>query len=371
MIYPTKPKTSQKYLIIIISIVPAMIIIGMALGLKAHHSSDKRPLVAPSDVITNFVEIDNNLPLVTLAGVAEPIRRATPSARIMAKVISAQFQDGQRVKANQILVRLDTRDLSAKHKQASAGEGAATTALEVAEANLRRMRSLVEAGAASQTQLEAVEVVTAQARAATKTARAAIDEVDVNVSYASVASPFDGIVVQKMTEAGNIVGPGQPLFIVEDDSRLRIIASVGMEDASRLASNQSVRVKFGQETCTGVVESVISSGDTRAPGLRVQVLVDNPKRHYRAGTLAVVEIPGQGATAKNITIPKDAVVERGHLTGVFVVGEDHTAKLRWLILGDRKGDRVSVLSGLGEKDRVIVNPSPNLYDGQVVQEHNQ
>jgi multidrug efflux pump subunit AcrA (membrane-fusion protein) len=93
----------------------------------------------------------------------------------MAKVLTADFHEGQRVEANHMLVRLDTRDLVAKHKQATAGESAANAALEVAETNLRRMRSLVDAGAASQTQFEAVEVATAQARAASKTARAAID----------------------------------------------------------------------------------------------------------------------------------------------------------------------------------------------------
>jgi RND family efflux transporter MFP subunit len=320
------------------------------------------------EVRTSPVRINLLASHVTLAGVAEPIRRATPSARIMARVLAANFQEGQRVDANRILVRLDTRDLEAKHKQASASQDAASTSLEVAETNLRRMRSLAKAGAASQAQLEAVEVVAAQAQAATKTTRAAIDEVDVNVSYASVASPFAGVVVQKMTEAGNIVGPGQPLFIVEDDSRLRVVASIGTEDAINLAPNQRVHVRFGEESRDGILEGVMSSGDSRAPGQRVQILIDNPDHLLRAGSLAVVEIPRNGTKTRVMTIPKDAVIERGQLTGAFVVGADSIARLRWLVLGEAKDGSVPVFSGLSDGDRVVLSPTPDLSDGQLVRE---
>jgi len=284
----------------------------------------------------------------------------------MAKVLTANFHEGQRVEANQMLVRLDTRDLVAKHKQASAGESAANAALEVAESNLRRMRSLVDAGAASQTQFEAVEVATAQARAASKTARAAIDEVEVNVSYASVPTPFAGVVVQKMTEAGNIVGPGQPLFVVEDDSRLRIVAPIGTDDAINLVPNQPMQVRFGEEVCHGVLEGVMPSGDPRAPGLRAQVLIDNPDRRHQPGAIAVVEIPRSGAQTPVISLPKEAIIERGQLTGTFVVGADSIARLRWLVLGDTKNGLVMVLSGLHEGDRVVLSPPLELADGRLV-----
>jgi RND family efflux transporter MFP subunit len=320
------------------------------------------------DVRTKAVQSSLVAFQVTLAGTTEPIRRATPSARIMAKVLFAHFQEGQRVEANQVLVRLDTRDLAARRTQASAGEEAATTGLNVAEVNLRRMRSLVEAGAASKAQLEAVEVATAQARAATKTARAAIDEVDTNVSYASVASPFAGVVVQKMTEPGNIVGPGQPLFVVEDDSRLRIVAPIGSEDAAKIAPDEKVRVRFGDEIREGILEGIIPSGDPRAPGLRVQILIENADLHLRPGILAVVEIPRPGPKASVMVIPKEAIIERGQLTGTFVVGDDSVARLRWVVLGEAKDGDVPVITGLREGDRVILSPSADMADGRKVRE---
>jgi RND family efflux transporter MFP subunit len=230
------------------------------------------------------------------------------------------------------------------------------------------MRHLVEAGAASQSQLDPIEVAVAQARAATKTAGAAVDEVDVNVSYATVAAPFSGVVVQKMAEVGNIVAPGQPLLVIEDDSRLRIVASVGAEEAANLTPKQLVHVRFGEETRHGIVEGVMSSGDPRAPGLRVQILIENPDRRLRPGTLAVVEIPCPNSNAPVITVSKEAIIERGQLTGAFVVGDDAVARMRWLIVGETKGNLVPVLSGLREGDRVILSPAPDVTDGRHVRE---
>ena len=66
-------------------------------------------------------------------------------------------------------------------------------------------------------------------------------------------------------------------------------------------------------------------------------------------------------------LPKNAVIERGQLTGALVVGKDSTAQLRWLVLGETKGDMVSVLSGLKEGDRVVLYPgAAGVGDGQRV-----
>jgi hypothetical protein len=73
-----------------------------------------------------------------------------------------------------------------------------------------------------------------------------------------------------------------------------------------------------------------------------------------------------------IVLPKNALVERGQLTGVFVVEKDATAQLRWLVVGESQGDTVSVLSGLREGDRVILSPNlADVTDGRRVEERVQ
>ena len=71
----------------------------------------------------------------------------------------------------------------------------------------------------------------------------------------------------------------------------------------------------------------------------------------------------------NISVPKEALIERGRLTGAYVVTKDSTARLHWLILGDSQTRMASVLSGLKEGDRVILFPEKaGVKDGQLIDE---
>jgi RND family efflux transporter MFP subunit len=290
----------------------------------------------------------------------------------MARVIEVNVREGDRVASERVLARLDIRDLQARRRQAQANLDMANTALEVAQTNLERMQELHELKVVPLATLESVEVAFAQANSATATAKAMLDELDVNLSYAVVRAPSAGVVVRKMTEVGNLAAPGQPLFIIEDDSRLRVIASLGTDLAAGLRAGQSLPVQIGGETVQGMIEGIMPSGDTYAPGLRVQLLVDNPRRRYRPGTLAVVRVSLAQPDVPKIVLPKNALVERGQLTGVFVVEKDATAQLRWLVVEESQGDTVSVLSGLREGDRVILSPNlADVTDGRRVEERVQ
>jgi RND family efflux transporter MFP subunit len=286
-------------------------------------------------------------------------------------VLEADFHEGQRVNASCVLVNLDIRDLRARQRQARAGLEAARVTVEVARVNRERMRSLHETGDIPRVQMEPAEVSSAQAKAAVTAARAALDELDVNESYASVRAPFSGIIVRKMTEVGNLVAPGQSLFTLEDDSQLRVTAAVGADLAAGLTPGQQLQVESLGQRIQGSVEGVVSSGDSRAPGLRVQVVMDNPRYRLKPGTLAVVEVPAPDRGPSAVLLPKGALLERGQLAGAFVVASDCTAHLRWLRIGEEREDSVRVLSGLREGDRVVLSPGlETVRDGQHVEEAN-
>ena len=323
----------------------------------------------PCKVELFTVKVENTPRTINLSAFTEPFMRTSPAARVMARVTEVNVREGDRVAGDKVLARLDTRDLQARREEARANLDTASTALKVAQTNLGRMQDLQKLGIVPLAKLESVEVAFAQASAARATAAAMLDEVEVNLSYAVVRAPFNGVVVRKMTEKGNLVAPGQPLFIIEDDSRLRAVAPLGADLAQGLRAGQSLQVQIDGETVQGMVEGIIPSGDTYAPGLRVQLLIDNARHRYRAGTLAVVRVPLPQQDTPKTVLPKNAVVERGQLTAAFVVGKESTAQLLWVVLGETRGDMVSVLSGLREGDRVVLSPgATGVSDGQRVEE---
>lgn len=301
-------------------------------------------------------------------GVVEPIRRAMPAGRLMGTVTAAPFQEGDRVRAGQVLVRIDVQDLTARRVQVLAQVREAQTVLRDAETHLARMRVLSAEGAIARVQLEQAETGVARARAAVETASAGLRELEANAAYGTIEAPFSGVIVRKMVEVGNLAAPGQPLFVIEDLSRVRVVAGIGEEAASRLRKGERIPVEIAGQgyEAAGVVEAVLPSGDPSARGFRVNVLLDNPGLALQSGMTATVRVPtgSAGEAPPALVIPADAVVRRGQMTGVFVV-EGGVARLRWIRLGEAEGDRTRVLSGLRAGERVVVGSErEQLQDGQ-------
>jgi len=120
-----------------------------------------------------------------------------------------------------------------------------------------------------------------------------------------------------------------------------------------------VRVDGIPDPLVARVRSVSPAGnpDTHRFLLRAEL---PPDQRLRSGIFAVVELPAAGET-KRLTVPTAALVERGGLTGVFVVA-DGRASLRWISIGAREGDRIVVRAGLAPGDRVALETA-GLTDG--------
>ena len=340
----------------------------VAAGCSAQARNDRADrLSSPCQVQTAEAAKDTSPRVATVAGVTEPVRRSLPAVRLMAKVLAADFREGDRVEAGRVLVRLDTRDFQARRRITRASGDAATVSSSLATENLKRAHALFESGAIPRSQLEAAELGASQAAAAAQTASGTEEELAFNLDSATIRSQFAGVVVRKMTEVGNLTAPGQPLLILEDDARLRVVAPVGAELAARLEPGSKVAVRVGGQRVAGTVESVVPSGDPRAPGLRAAVLIDNPAR-LRSGSLAVVEVPLGEDPSPALRVPASAVVRRGQLAAAFVASEG-VAQLRWLSLGDTTSDSVLVFSGLRAGERVIRSPEVScVADGRQVEE---
>lgn len=306
-------------------------------------------------------------PTRLIVGVVEPLRRASPAARVMATATRADFREGERVAQGQVLVQLDTRDLTAARRHALTARAAAQTSLGLARANAQRMRALHASGDVPRPPLDHAEATLAQAEAASAAATAAVDTVDVNLSYARVLAPFDGVVALRLVEVGNLVAPGQPLAVIEDDSRLRVVAPIASEPATRVVPGVEVSVEIAGSVTTAVIEGVVSSGDARAPILRLHAIIENDERTYRPGMVATVRLPRDDEARPMPHVPLAGIFDRGQLTGAFVVNEQSEARLRWVIIDEDSGDPARVLSGLRVGEQVAIAPDADcLFDGSHV-----
>lgn len=208
-----------------------------------------------------------------------------------------------------------------------------------------------------------------QAEAGTEAARAALRAATVGASFAVITAPFDGIVTEKRVEVGNMATPGAPLMTVEDARGFRLEVRI---DESRVGDiDRATPVDV-------VVDSTSQSGTPVArTGTITEVSRDLDGAH---AFLVKVDLPTNGdlrsgmfgrarfggGTRQALTVPASAVVHRGQLTSVFVVGHDNRARLRLVQVASTVGARAEIAAGLDAGEQVVVQPSATLVDGAPV-----
>lgn len=331
-----------------------MTLLGASLSLLPacrREATSDRPGASATPPDGRVLEVrDTTIPAVLeAAGIAAPVQRATLSTKVMGAVTSVQVQEGARVRAGQVLARIDSRDVAAKRAQAAAGLADADAVHREALTQAQRFRGLYADSAATRAQLDAVETGLARAEAGVRTAQAAANELEAYGAYAAVRAPFAGVVTQRFVDRGAFVAPGAPIVAVEDGSRLRISVTVPPDAARRLKPGTRVEGTIERVQVDAVVEGVAPAPSGAL--YNVNALVDNARGAHPTGGSATLRIPVGVRTG--LLVPVAALVHEGDLTGVRVQTASGTER-RWVRLGTPAGDAVEVLSGLRSGDRIIL-----------------
>lgn len=287
-------------------------------------------------------------------GIAEPVERATLSTRLMGSVTGVYVQEGDRVRAGQVLARIDAREVEAKRAQVEAGIAAAEAMYADAETQAGRFRALYADSAATRYQLDQVETGLARAEAGLQTARAARSELDAVGAYAAITAPFAGVVTMRFVDPGAMAAPGSPIVEVQDDRRLRIGVTVPPAVAQRLRPGMTIAAVVEGVSVSAIIEGVVPAP---AGGVyTVNAMIPNPAAAFLPGSSATLAIPTGTRTA--ILVPAGALVQEGDLVGVRMRAGTG-AELRWVRIGSMPpltapGPRlVEVISGLGAGDVIL------------------
>ncbi|HSE59559.1 MAG TPA: efflux RND transporter periplasmic adaptor subunit [Nitrospiraceae bacterium] len=276
---------------------------------------------------------------VEVTGQVASVTQATLSSQIQAAVKEVRVREGSPVKKGETLVLLDDRDLRAELARAEAEA-------DNAKAHLKRMRDLFTQDSVARQELENAERTFKVAEANRTSART-------RVSYTVVAAPFDGLITEKLIHAGELASPGRPLLRLEDPRHLRLEATVAEGDLKSLSRGDLVPVvidALGGQSLAGSVAQILPTGDPATHTVLVKVELP-PTSGLKAGMFGRMQL--DKGTGRTLVVPRTSVIERGDLAGVYVVGPDSLAHLRWVKLGRPVGDQVEVLSGLNQGERVL------------------
>ena len=197
-----------------------------------------------------------------------------------------------------------------------------------------------------------------------KRAAAQLEEARVNKGFTRIAAPYAGIITEKKMEPGSMAAPGTPLLVIEDTSHFRVDAYVNERLLPKVRAGMPVTVVPAGDGArlTGTIGEVVPAVDPATRSFPVKVYLKEPS--LRSGLYVRIVIPE--GTKKVLLVPKGAVVEKGELTGVYVVDDQGVMTYRIIKTGQPYGDEVEVVSGLTAGERIVVGGLEHAVDGGLV-----
>lgn len=334
--------------------------------------------------------------LLNASGYVTPRRRATVAAKVTGQIKEIYAEEGLRVKAGQVLAVLDCSQPDAALKSATTDRDATAAALadlEVqlgyADRELERAQGLRSAGVNSQqaldtarTSRDSLRSKIALTKEQTRAAEARIGMAQQDVINCTVRSPYDGIVVSKDAQRGEIVSPISAgggftrtgIATVVDMNSIEIEVDVNEAFIARVKPGQKVIATLDaypdwQIPCT--VRTVIPTADRQKATVKVRIAFDKldprilPDMGVKVAFLGD-EPPTKGKTEAQVLVPQSSVHTEGGKPVVFLVREGKLER-RAVSLGAQRGSDVEVIAGVSPGDSLVTKGSDTLRDGQAVE----
>ncbi|MFW5829799.1 MAG: efflux RND transporter periplasmic adaptor subunit, partial [Planctomycetota bacterium] len=245
-----------------------------------------------------------------------------------------------------VLVRIDAAEIRARLAQAVAQRDQALRDLERYEELLRKQ-------AVAQREYDSVST---QA----EVARQAVREAEAMLAHATITAPFAGVITAKQADAGDLAMPGQGLLTLSDPDSLRLVVDMPEGMVAHIEEGDVLDVLVRETTIQAPVSEIAPTADPMSR--TVQVKLDLPEHEaLRIGRFVRVQVPI--GVRESLRVPTAALLQRGQLDMVFTAEDGH-ARMRLVRLGRHEGEQISVLAGLSAGDRVLLDPSLLIVDGQ-------
>jgi RND family efflux transporter MFP subunit len=300
-------------------------------------------------------------PTAAFDAVVEAVRQTAIAAQVAGAVIQLDVKAGDRVRAGQVLLRIDARAADQTAAAGAAQARAAQAMQEVAAKDYERQQLLFAQHFISQAALDraTAEYRAAQAQSAAQLAQAGAARTQTGLHV--VVAPYAGVIAQVPVALGDMALPGRTLIELYDPTALRVTASVPQSVAAAWSTDVLPRIEL-----PGLTEArrwVTPSRAEKLPTLdaathTVQVRAELPAKldGVAPGLFARLWLPVAAGREPSLWVAAGSVVRRAEMTGLYVLDANGRALLRQVRLGRSDGDKVEILAGLKAGESVVTEP---------------
>jgi len=377
-----------------IAVIATVVVLLVAGGLYALLSRKPAPEVRTASVVAISAG-GSSASVLDASGYVVARRMATVSAKITGKVRDVMIEEGMSVKEGQVMATLDPIDADAARELSASQVGAARSQVENIRAQLKRaetdatrLETLVSQQLVSRSQYDETvalrDALRAQLQNAERNVKVAGNQLaisDLGVDNTVVRAPFSGVVTAKAAQPGEIVSPlatggftRTGIGTIVDMESLEVEVEVGEAYIGRVQPKMPVEVilnAYPDWKIPGEVIAIIPTADRGKATVKVRVAIKVkdprivPEMGVRVSFLEEAK-PEQAQQPQGVRAPGAALFQRDGATVAFVVGEENKVSLHTLKTGIALGDDRQVLSGLTAGDTVVLDPPPELKDGDEV-----
>ena len=370
-----KPPGMNKYVKLIIWIVVlAIIVLAGYLGWQSYFNASVEVKLTP--VVLRSPSESNAV--LSASGYVVAQRKASVASKGTGRLVYLGVVEGDKVKKGEIIARLEDDDVKAQLDQAKANLKVAEADLQDAERNYNRQKELFKTQSASQADVDAAESNYQKVLANIAVAKAGVEEAQVSMENTIIRAPFDGTVLTKNADVGEIVAPlaasassKAAVVTIADMSSLQVEADVSESNIEQITPNQDCEIildAYPDIRYAGYVAKIVPTADRTKATVTVKVGF----RKYDSRVLPEMSAKvlfflnsGNKANVEEkpvLSLPSSAVITRDNKSIVYLV-KDNAAEESIITTGRQFGGYTEVTSGLEKGDKVIDSVSDKIKDG--------
>ncbi len=319
--------------------------------------------------------------VLTASGYVVAQRKASVASKGTGRLVYLGVEEGDKVKKGVVIARLEDQDVLAALDQARAGLEVSKADMNDAERTLSRFTTLFASKLASQADLDAAQARYDRVRATIVSSGAAVKAAEVAVENTRIRAPFDGTVLTKDADVGEIVAPFASsvnsrgaVVTMADMSSLQVEADVSESNITRVKLEQPCEIvldAYPDKRYPGTVHKIVPTADrAKATVMTKVVFRERDERVLPEMSAKVTFLSGNSDAAEAgspalLTVASAAVVERSGKPTVFVVRDGRAIETA-VRTGRVMGNRTEILQGISPGDQLVLNPGTNFSAGTSV-----
>ncbi len=287
----------------------------------------------------------------------EPVKQSVVAAQVSSRIREVAVDVDDRVSKNQILVRLHDAEPQARLTREQAGLSEAQALHKEAQQDFERIKSIYEKRLVAKVEMDRAATALDAAQARLDAAQARITEGREQLGHTVIKAPYDGIIVQRHAEAGELVQPGQPLLTLLALDKLRVLIDVPQTFIKTVRAQGRVHILVPGQSRTVEAAPLTIFPQADALTHTIKVRADLPAGQTGVYPGMLVKAAFVQVSDKRLQVPYSAVVHRSEVTGVYVVSKERRVTLRQIRVGQIYDDgMIEVLAGLDVDERVALDP---------------